>query len=332
MRLTPERITQSLKNDGLMPLYVISGDEPLLIQEACDAIRQQCRKNSFEERVVFDVDGKFAWSAFLEETNSLSLFSQRKIIELRFKAGKLAKEAAQALESYIANTSPDTIVIIQSPKLERAESAKKWFKEADKIGAIVTIWPIDREKFPQWIVNRAQKENLKISAEALELLVDKTEGNLLAATQEIQKMALIAVTNEITPDLVLSSVAESAKFEVFDLVNVMLQRNTVKSLHILSNLLAEGVQPTIILWALSRQIRQLYDAVNSPDALARIRLPNKTMESLRRYLRKVNKTDLDTLLTLSHSTDKAIKGVIKAHPKELLSQLVTTFCNPALKI
>jgi DNA polymerase-3 subunit delta len=332
MRLTPEKITQSLKNDGLMPLYVISGDEPLLIQEACDTIRQQCRKNGFEERVVFDVDGKFAWSAFLEETNSLSLFSQRKIIELRFKAGKLVKEAAQALDNYIANTSPDTVVIIQSPKLERTESAKKWFKEADKVGAIVTIWPIDREKFPQWIVNRARKENLKISAEALELLVDKTEGNLLAATQEIQKMALIADANEITPELVLSSVAESAKYEVFDLVNVMLQRDTVKALHILSNLLAEGVQPTIILWALSRQIRQLYDAINSPEALARIRLPNKTMESLRRYLRKVNKADLDTLLSFSHLTDKAIKGIIKVQPKEPLSQLVTAFCDPTLKI
>lgn len=332
MRISPEKIIHSLKNDGLMPLYVVSGDEPLLIQEACDAIRQHCRKHDFEERVVFDVDGKFAWSAFIEETNSLSLFSQRKIIELRLKAGKLVKEAAQALSTYIATTSPDTVVIIQSPKLERAESGKKWFKDTDKVGAIITVWPIDKDKFPQWIVKRAQAENLKISGEALELLVDKTEGNLLAATQEIQKLALIAKTDEITPDIVLSSVAESAKYEVFDLVNVVLQRDTVKSLHILNNLLAEGVQPTIILWALSRQIRQLYDAVNSPETLAKIRLPNKTMESLKRYLRKVHKTDLDTLLSLSLATDKAIKGVVKINPAETLSQLVVTFCEPKLKI
>lgn len=332
MRIPPEKILTSLNNDGLQPLYVIAGDEPLIVQETCDAVRRHCRENGFEERVVFDIDGKFSWGAFIEETNSLSLFSQRKIIEARFKTGKLSKDAAEALTSYLASTSPDTTVILQMPKMEKAETNKKWFKEADRQGCIITIWPIERNKLPQWILRRAQAGNLKIDPEALDLLVERTEGNLLAASQELQKLSFLTLDRTISSELVLASVSECSRYSVFDLVNMILLRNTAKALHILHNLLAEGVQPTIILWALSRQIRQLYDVIGSQEKTSRLRLPQKTMEALNHFLSGLKKSDLDTLLSLSHFVDKSVKGAEKTSPTEALSKLVTTFCNPKLAV
>lgn len=330
MKIQQEKISISLNKEGLLPIYVVSGDEPLLIQDTCDTIRKACRDQGFNERIVFEVDGKFNWSIFTDETNSLSLFSAQKIIEIRLKNGKVNKDGTAALLNYLQTTSPETVVILQSPKFERAETNKKWFKEADKVGGIITIWPIDKHKLPQWISARAAGEGISLDREALELLVERTEGNLLAAAQELQKLSLLTKENPVNSETILAAVAESSRYAVFDLVNTLLERDTRKSLHILNHLLAEGVQPTIILWALTRQARQFYELMSSKEAFSRLRLPPKTKSALQKYLTNLNKKAVDLLIEKSHQVDKSIKGSKEMTVSESLTVLVLAFCDPKL--
>ncbi|MCG8610623.1 MAG: DNA polymerase III subunit delta, partial [Pseudomonadales bacterium] len=254
MNITPDKLSQNLTSK-INPVYLVTGEETLLIQESMDAIRQSCIKAGYDERVVFHVDTKTQWSAIIEECNALSLFAARKIVEIKLPAGKLNKDASEALCQYLSHPSEDAVILIESSKVDRGEQKKKWFKTIDERGLIVTVWPIDSQRLPAWLAKRLKQNGFDAERDALELLCQRVEGNLLAAAQEVEKLKLTCPNGKIAAEDVMAAVGDSARYSVFDLVDQCLSQNSKKAMHILETLKAEGVQPSITLWALSRQVR-----------------------------------------------------------------------------
>ena len=172
MRLKPEQLTQHLSKE-LKPLYIVSGDEPLITQEICDQIRKQAKVQGFDEREVHQVEHNFKWGELAEAANALSLFSSRKLIEIRIDNGKPGDQGSKALIALFENPNPDNIFIIILPRLEKAQQNSKWFKSIEKIGVFIAHWPIERNQLPGWIANRLRSANIKADRDALALLADR---------------------------------------------------------------------------------------------------------------------------------------------------------------
>jgi DNA polymerase-3 subunit delta len=187
MRLRANQLDTELQKK-LMPVYLVTGDEPLLIQEALDSIRQACKQRGFDERKILEVDRKFDWQSLLEEANTLSLFSEKILTELRLGTTKPGVPGGKILQSYCKALPEDKVLLICAGKMDSKSLAAKWCSEIDRVGAIVQIWPIALHEMPQWLAQRARKMGLNIDKDAIQLLADRLEGNLLAAQQELEKL------------------------------------------------------------------------------------------------------------------------------------------------
>ncbi|MNO79648.1 DNA polymerase III subunit delta [compost metagenome] len=258
MKLTPAQLSKHLQGN-LAAIYVVSGDEPLLCQEACDAIRAACRQRDFSERQVFNAEANFDWGQLIEAGASLSLFAEKRLLELRLPSGKPGDKGAPILLEYLQRPPEDTVLLISLPKLDGSAQKTKWGKALidGDVAQFIQIWPIDAHQLPQWIRQRLSQAGLAASQEAVELIAARVEGNLLAAAQEIEKLKLLAEGNQIDVDTVQAAVADSARFDVFGLIDAALNGEAAHSLRMLEGLRGEGVEPPVILWALAREIRQL---------------------------------------------------------------------------
>lgn len=250
------------KNNEMLPVYLVSGDEPLQLNEACDKVRQTARKLGFTERLVLHVEASFDWDTLLAEANTLSLFSEQRLIELRIPGGKPGAAGSKAIVEYLERPPEDTILLIVSGKIDAQSCKSKWFKHIDKAGLVCQIWPIDIKQIPDWIGKRLSAAGLIPGSEAIKLLADRTEGNLLAAVQEIEKLSLYYGNSKngkanIGVDEILACVSDNSRHTVFDLTDAALAANPARTSRILESLRGEGVEPVIILWALSKDIREL---------------------------------------------------------------------------
>lgn len=258
MKLAPAQLGKHLQG-SLAPVYVISGDDPLLCQEAADAIRIAARQQGYDERQVFSADANFDWGSLLLAGASMSLFAQRRLLELRLPSGKPGDKGAAALIEYCSRPAEDTVLLISLPKLDGSAQKTKWGKALVE-GAqtqFVQIWPVDANQLPQWIRQRLSQAGMSANQDAVELIAARVEGNLLAAAQEIEKLKLMAEGGQITVETVQAAVADSARFDVFGLVDAILNGEAAHALRMLEGLKGEGVEPPVILWALSRELRLL---------------------------------------------------------------------------
>lgn len=256
MQIKPEQLKAHLAK-SVAPIYFVTGDEPLLVQESCDLIRAAARKAGCSEREVHHAEGHFDWQGFLQEGNALSLFSDRKLIELRLPSGKPGDAGSKALQSYAERPNADNVLLIESGKLEGSSKNSKWYKALDAAGAIVTIWPIELTQLPGWAMRRMQDKGLQPTQEAVALLVERVEGNLLACSQEIEKLLLLFGPGPITLEQIASSVADSTRFDIYKLVDGALQGDANRTSRIINGLKGEGVEPVLILWAITREIRAM---------------------------------------------------------------------------
>ena len=261
MNIKFEQLRNHLRN-GLLPLYVISGDEPLQHSEATDLIRVHAREQDFSERDVFHVESGFDWGALYEAGNTLSLFATRRIIELRMSSLKPGDKGTKALVDFCQNPSPDNVLIISLPKLDATAKKSKWFRQLESIGGVVQVWPIESNQLNGWIAHRMKQNGLNPTAEAVGFLAEKVEGNLLAAAQEIEKLALL-YQGDVSLDVIAESVADSAKFDVFSLVDAALKGKPERINRVLNILRASGVEPVLVQWALTQEIRKLQTMASS---------------------------------------------------------------------
>lgn len=256
MKLKPEQLGAQLERQ-LHSIYIVSGDEPLQISESCDAIRRQARQKGFTERHTYHVDNSFDWSDFLETANSLSLFAEKQILELRMPNGKPGDKGRKALQEYLQNPSPDNLLLIITDRLDAATQKAKWFQGLEKAGIFVQVWPVEHRQLPGWVAHRFKMAGYEASRDAVALLSERIEGNLLAAAQEIEKLKLMANGNTIDVDTVRDVVSDNARFDVFQLADTALQGDIRNTVRILGGLRSEGIETPIVLWALAREVRLL---------------------------------------------------------------------------
>lgn len=322
-RLTPETISSALKKQ-LAPVYLITGDEPLLVQESCDAIRAQAKKQGFSEREIYHAEGSFNWDNLLHSANSLSLFSDKKILELRIPNGK-PSDSGSALIEYCDNLSLDNLLMVICPKLDKRVQSSKWFQALEKHGDIVTIWPVTAQQLPRWVDHRLKAAGLQADSSAIDILCAKVEGNLLAAAQEIEKLKLLAHDNLIDAGLMAAAVMDSARFDVFGLVDKALAGDSRAAATTLQGLKSEGTEAAVILWALTREIRTLATIKDAMELGTSFDLAakqngvwDKRKPIIRQALNRMKPRQLHALIRKASLTDQAVKGMAKGNAWNLL--------------
>ncbi|MEN8214245.1 MAG: DNA polymerase III subunit delta [Pseudomonadota bacterium] len=265
MRLRPEQLHNHLQQ-GIASVYLLSGDEPQQLLEYSDAIRHSARQHGYDERQVMEATGGFDWNSLAAEAASMSLFAQRRILELRIPSGKPGREGAAAISDYLQTPPEDTLLLIILPKLEKSQQSSKWFKSIDQSGVVIQVWPLKVAELPGWIQNRAQHHGLQLSRESIQFLAQQTEGNLIATNQEIEKLRITHGVGNITLDDVAASASGSAHFSVFELIEAALSGETARALKMIRTLRAEGTHAAIVLWAMAREVRL---AASVAEALSR---------------------------------------------------------------
>lgn len=333
MRLYPEQLQAALQKQ-LLPVYLVSGEEPLQLQECCDLVRRQARAQGCAEREIMDAGGKdFDWHDLLHSANSMSLFAERKLVELRLPSGKPGAEGSKALCDYLEIASDDVLLVVAG-KIDKQSTGSKWFKALDKAGAVTQVWPVDARSLPGWLRKRVSALGMSIDDDALQLLCDRVEGNLLAAVQEVEKLKLLATASQITARIVLDSVSDNARYSVFELADAALQGDAAASLHMLHSLRGEGTEPAVALWSLAREIRTLYQVqLECPDgrgvsrALDARRVWKNRQALVQAALARHDPESMALLLAQASKVDGSIKGFAGGRPWDNLEDLVISLCR-----
>lgn len=264
MQVYPNRFRQSIKG-SLQPFYLIFGDEPQQKLAAIEMLREQASQQGFDERQSLVADSQFNWSTLLEATQTMSLFSSRQYIELELPTGKPGSEGSKILHSLGEQANPDILLLIHGAKIGKDVQNTKWFKCLDKIGVYVPCYPLEGKQLEQWMALQMQDAGLSPSPENCRLLIDLSEGNLLAAKQEIQKLALLYPDGKPSYQQIEQAVVDQSRFTVFQLVDVLLAGDAQKSVKMLYRLESEGIEPNIVLWALTREWQTLSSLLFSQE-------------------------------------------------------------------
>lgn len=318
MRLRPEQLGTHLARH-LAPIYLVYGDEPLLIQEAADTIRAAVRQQGDCERLCLTAGSGFDWNALLQALDSPSLFVERRLLELRLEGTRLDEAGSKALNAYAKRPAEDAILLIIGGRLEAAAQKGRWFNALDQAGVVVRTWPIDARRLPGWIERRMQTAGLQPAAGAAALLAERVEGNLLAAAQEIEKLQVLFGSQQaITCEQLLNVVSDSARYSVYDLIESALEADAGRVVRILNGLRSEGVEPVLVSWALHREIRQLaslsFDlaqGLSVESALARQQIWERRKPLLRRALQRLPVNVCRQLLKGCARLDRLVKGAEK---------------------
>jgi len=333
MRLRAEQLARHLGSE-LAPVYLVSGDEPLLLDEATDAIRRAARDAGHDNREVMEAGPGFDWNSLLAEAASFSLFAEKKIIDLRLPGGKPGREGGQALAEYCGNPPPDTLLLLTLPKLDRQQQNSKWFKSVEGRGVVIQVWPVELANLPDWIGQRMRQAGLQPSRDAITLLAERVEGNLLAARQEIEKLLLLHGEGPIDAEGLAEAVADSARYDVFDLVDSALRAELPRSLHILDGLKGEGVAAAVVLWALHREISQLAAialetarGLSLDHAMSRAKIWEKRKALARQALSRHKPARWLSLLDSCQAADAAVKGADPRDPWMLFEQIIARICS-----
>jgi DNA polymerase III subunit delta len=256
MKLSADQLKPHL-TQGLKPLYLVTGDEPLLVDECCQAIRTAAQNAGYGERQIHTVETGFDWSGWYESCYSLSLFSERRVIELRLTNGKPGESGAKVLTRLAAELPADSLVLINIGKIERQGQQSKWFKALAQAGAWVVVYAIPPNRLPAWINQRIRAQGLVPATGVGELLAHYMEGNLLACAQEIERLPLLSEGPHVSVDDIQEYLSDNARFTVFALADAALGGDRKAVGRILRRLRSEASEPVLILWALTREIRQL---------------------------------------------------------------------------
>ena len=331
----PFRQLDSHLNRSLAKVYLVAGDEPLLVDEALEQVRAAAMRAGFSSRELHTADRGFKWVDLLAGADNLSLFATRKIVEIRLATPKPGDDGSETIAALCEREDPDTLVIVAVGEKLGQASRSTWVKAVEQHGAVVEIWPIERGELPRWIQQRATALKLKLTAAAAQSLAERVEGNLLAADQEIKRLALTAAGREIDEAEVLEFVANNSRFDVFALADAVLAGETGRTFRILSGLRAEGVHPVQISWVLNRDISllsRLEYAVRHGDnlegALLRSGVWQRRQPLVKKALSKFKAPRLKALLAEAARVDAALKGVFPAEPWTTLTDLLVALLRP----
>jgi DNA polymerase III subunit delta len=312
MRLRAEQLAAQLARQ-LAPVYAIYGDEPLLVLEAADAVRGAARKHGFTEREVYEAGRSFDWSELRHAGASLSLFGGRKIVELRLASGRPSAQAAEAIVEWCERPGPETLLLVTMPRPEGGGWwDAPWFLALNKAGAVVEVLPVARAALAAWLEKRLARQKQSAAREVLEYLAQRVEGNLLAAHQEVQKLALLAPEGELPMDTVRDVVADVARFDTYAAAEALVAGDTERYLRVLDGLRGEGEAPTYLLFTVSSA---LFALAGGGERL------NKAMQAVLDKARRYPPAAIADAIGQAAAIDRAIKGVGEGEPWQEFAKL-----------
>ena len=336
MKISGDNLASNLSRT-LAPVYLVSGDEPLLVNEAADAIRARARSQGFTERELHVVERGFDWQALLSDSRAMSLFAERKIVEIRMATAAPGEQGGNAIVELAANSSPDTLVLVITGKLDGRTQNSKWVNAIDKHGVAVQIWPLDLAKLPGWIRERLSRHGLKADTAAASLLAERVEGNLLAAHQEIEKLALLLPAGELSAETVMDAVADSARYDVLQVGDAAMRGQTSRALRIVEGLHAEGIDATLVLWAVNKDLQWILRAQylmengqNADSAMNAIYVWRPRQPAMKQALARLKPAVTRQLIMDAERVDRSIKGVLRNDPWVELEALVARFAGVRL--
>jgi DNA polymerase-3 subunit delta len=329
---------------GLKPLYLVHGDEPLQVQEACDAIRAAARAAGHAEREVFTVGAHFDWSSLLGAARSPGLFAERRLIDLRIPSGKPGRDGAEALQRYVEALPDDLLTLIQCPRLDGQQQKSAWFAALDGAGLVLRADPVERAALPAWLAQRLARQQQRVAdgeagQRTLGFFADRVEGNLLAAHQEVTKLGLLHPPGELSFEQVEASVLNVARFDVFKLGEAVLGGRVARALRMLDGLRAEGEAPVLVHWTLAEDIRTLARVKGAlargqplPLALREARIWGPRERLFERALPLLDDAALQALLQAASQCDGIVKGLRlpgwPVQPWDALRRLVLMLLQP----
>jgi len=321
-------LKQAAQRGQLAATYLVSGDEDLLVGEACDAIRAAARQAGYSEREVHFPERNADWADIVASAGSMSLFGDRRLIELRF-SGKAGKEGGAALQSLIAREGDDTLLLLITPRLDFAAQSTAWVKAVEAKAAWLPIWEVGPRQLEGWLSQRLRAAGLDPSADAVTLLAARVEGNLLAAQQEIEKLKLLVPAGRLDAAAVLSAVASSARYDVFALSEAVVTGDAARALRVLAGLRGEGTEPTLVLWAITRELRNLWSLKQGDDPSRRPwpRLTSAQLAALERARPRASRLPFARLSSRALRADRMIKGRLAGDPWDELTLLCAEFCG-----
>ncbi len=332
MPLKAEQLQGALER-GIAPIYLISGDEPLLSLECCDLIRSKALAAGYADRQVFDAES-LNWDNIVNETQAMSLFSERRILEIRVKNGKVGTEGSKVITQICANPPEDMVILIDGGKIESKQLKAKWVTSIGKAGVHVHIWPIKPKELPYWLSARLSQAGIKANRQAIGILAERVEGNLLAAKQEIEKLQLLLDSDEVDAQSMSAAVADSARYDVFTLLDRILSGDADEVTRTLKGLREEGNDTLSILWAICRELRMLVQVSEGlakgqslETACKKAGVWKNRQQLVRTALQRLKPGRLNLLLRQARLIDQQSKGAKAGDPWLEMENLVLTFAG-----
>jgi DNA polymerase-3 subunit delta len=325
--VSPDALGAALQR-GLTPLYLIHGEEALLALEAADLIRLKAREQGYTEREILTVETGFDWSQLTDAVSSVSLFASLKVLEVRIPNGRPGVEGGEALTRLAQRPPEDTITLIVLPKLDRPQQQTKWFQALEKASTVIHAAAIDRSALPAWLSRRLKAQGQSMTAEVMNFFAERVEGNLLAARQEVDKLALLYPKGELTLEMLREAVANVARFDVFHLSESWLSGDGARATRMLEGLEAEGEAAVLVLWSFAEDVRMLLrlrqglkDGRNTKEMARELRLWGNKQKLAEPALRRIGARRLMTALETCARIDQQIKGVAQGEPWSALKVL-----------
>lgn len=329
MKIDPSQLDKHVQNK-LLSVYLVFGDEPLQLMEAMNVLRAAARAQGYSNREVLEAGRDFDWNQLSFAANSLSLFAERRILELRLPTGSPGQDGAKALTEYVGRPAEDTVLLIESGKIDTRSQKAKWFQALEEAGGIIQIWPVKPAALPGWIDRRLRAHGLQAEREAAAMLAVRTEGNLLAAAQEIEKLSLLygQPGKQVRLDLrqVADAVSHSSRYSVYDLVDAALGGETARSMRILTGLRQEGAATPLVLWALQNEIRSLYDMKHqlqggAPPARVLAAVWDSRKARVEQALKRSSVRTWGILVNLCARADLVVKGLRAEREWDVLQEI-----------
>jgi DNA polymerase-3 subunit delta len=327
MKLNPGQLSSHLSS-GVAPVYLISGDEPLLVDETRDVIRVSAAEQGIVDREVYVAERNFNWDEFAAGLQNLSLFATHRLVELRLPTGKPGDKGGRFLTAVASDPIPDTVLVIVTPSLDSRTAKSKWASSLARGAVWIALRAPDAAALPKWIAGRLHAAGLKGDPQALELLAARVEGNLLAAKQEIDKLGLLAEDGRVTIDTVRAAVADGARFDVFQLTDAALAGDRSRAARILNGLHREGVAAPLVMWSLAREISLVVDVVyrlnggcSAARAMTDARVWGSRQSLIGRAVRSLDLKSAQQLLVGACHADRIVKGARRGQAWNALLEL-----------
>lgn len=333
MQIRPSQLAAHLAA-GLRPFYVVHGEEPLLAIEAGDQVRAAARAAGFDQREIMVADAGFKWDAFAGAQRNLGLFGERRLIDLAIPSGKPGTEGARVLEDCAANPAADIVTLVTLPRLDRNAQGSAWFAALERAGVGIAVRALERNELPQWLASRLALQKQRVSDETLQFLADATEGNLLAAKQEVEKLALLLPEGTLAHEAVLRAVADVARFDVFQLSAAWLAGDPARALRILAALEAADEGVPLLLWQLGEDLHALAavlaataDGTPMAAAVRSARVWGARQAAMERAARRINRAAIPALLLRLARLDALAKGIGRGNVWDELADVALALCG-----